>query len=58
MTESLEFKMEPIKKFAERIDAYNVKQFNYLRYFRDMNLLYPESHRVEELSAGTLRRYN
>lgn len=50
MTEEMEFQMEPIREFSERVDAAVAKKFNYLGYFREMSLMPSVAHRLADLT--------
>lgn len=50
MTESLTLKMEPIREFCMRIDAYNLKTFDFLHYFREIDALNTKSTLLADLT--------
>ena len=56
MTEETTFKMETIRKFSERLDVYNAKNFDYLSHFRRGNTL-PRFSRKDSTNEDTLVSY-
>ena len=57
MTEETKFKMESIRKFSERLDAHNAKNFDYLSHFRRSKTL-PGKSRKNSVNEDTLVDYN
>ena len=58
MTESLSLKMEPVKEFCMRVDAYNLKKVEFLQYFREIGTLDTKSTRIDDLNPEELDAYN
>ena len=49
--------METIRKFSERLDAHNAKNFDYLNHFRRSKTL-PQKSRKNSVNEDTLVDYN